>query len=245
MRNEINNSLRITLFPLFVLLTLNFLFFVSDVYAQPKQLTDTVKRAVLAELVRSVSENVELNGIKFLKGLETLDDNCNYSITSIAMDGYNGPNKIVYLVSLGDEHKTVRKLHVEASFDVLTSVYVAAKPLSGGTVVSGDDFYSVKQKNSRLPAGAITDIGEIEGKRLKSNVAQGVILRANNFGNSQGMKKSREVTVLVEGINVIISTRGVLSNDPPVGGAARVLCNASKKEIAGTLISQDTVRVKI
>jgi len=215
------------------------------VYAQPKQLTETIKKAVLAELVRSVSKDVELNGIRILKGLETLDNNKTYTVTKLAMDDYNGPDKIVYLVSICDDHKVVSTLLVGVSYDILDSVYVAARPLPGGAIVAKGDIYAVKQKSSRLPPGAITDIQEIEGKKLRFNVAEGMIFRSGYFGDPPGIKRTREVNVLVEGANIVISTKGILNNDPPVGGVASVLCSASRKEISGTLISHDTVRVKI
>jgi flagella basal body P-ring formation protein FlgA len=51
--------------------------------------------------------------------------------------------------------------------------------------------------------------------------------------------------VLVEGENVMVSTKGVLRSDAVIGGVARVMCTASKKEINGMLVSSDTVKVKI
>jgi flagella basal body P-ring formation protein FlgA len=206
---------------------------------------DTIKKAVLSELVRSVSQNVELEGIRIVKGFDTLDNNANYTVGSIAADGYNGRNKIVYRAALCDDSKIVHTVLVEAAYDVLTDVFIAAKPLASGSTIARDDVYAVKQRNSRLPVGAVTDMTEFEGKMLKSNIAQGVILRSDYFRNSLSIKKGREVTVLVEGENVLVSTKGVLSNDAVIGGVARVACTAQKKEINGILISADTVKVKI
>jgi flagella basal body P-ring formation protein FlgA len=134
---------------------------------------------------------------------------------------------------------------VEASYDILTSIFIASKPLLNGSTITKDDVYSVKQKNSRLPSNAVTNIADIEGKTLKSNVAQGAILRSGFFSNSSGIKKGKEVIVLVEGENVLISTKGVLGNDAAIGGVVRVLCSAPRKEIVGILVSSDTVKVKI
>ncbi|MGD0281734.1 MAG: flagellar basal body P-ring formation chaperone FlgA [Dissulfurispiraceae bacterium] len=229
-----------------LLLALCLCFLVPSVaLADRQQLTVIIKKAVLAELVRSVSENVELSGIRCLKGFEALDNGKNYTVGSISMDGYNGPNRIVYLTSLYDDEKTVYKVLVEASYDILTSIFVASRPLVNGTIITRGDVYSVKQKNSRLPSGAITDIAEIEGKTLKSNVAEGAILRSGLFSSGSGIKKGKEVIVLVEGANVLISTKGVLSADASVGGVVRVLCSAPRKEIVGILVSPDTVKVKI
>ena len=215
------------------------------VQADREHLMDTIKKAVLSELVRSVSQNVELGGIRILKGFDTLDDNATYTVSSIAADGYNGRNKIVYRTALCDDMKIVHTVLVEAAYDVLTDVFISAKPLASGSIITRDDVYAVKQKSSRLPMGALTDMTEIEGKTLKSNISQGVIMRSDYIRNSLSIKKGREVTVLVEGENVLVSTKGVLSSDALIGGIARVACTAQKKEINGILISADTVKVKI
>src|SRR5271169_6481357 len=147
------------MFVLFNLLPLTFNPSPSVVFAADRtQIMETIKQAVLAELVRSVSENVELDGIRILKGFDTLDEDKSYTVGGIVMDGYNGRNKIVYLVSLYDDKQAVCKVRVEAAYDVLTDIFIAAKPLSSSAIITEDDVYAVKQKNSRLPAGAITDI---------------------------------------------------------------------------------------
>ncbi|MBF0505277.1 MAG: flagellar basal body P-ring formation protein FlgA [Nitrospirae bacterium] len=206
---------------------------------------DTIKKAVQAELVHSVSENVELSGIRIIRGLEALEEGKLYTVGSMQMDGYNGRNRIVYLAALYDDRKTVHNVRVEATYDVLVDVFVAAKPLSSGTIITEDEVYAVRQKNSRLSAGTITDISEIKGRKLKSNIAQGVILRSDQFANSSNIKKGKEVIVLVEGSNVLVSTKGVLGKDAAIGGTAQVICSSPKKEINGILISADTVKVKI
>lgn len=213
--------------------------------ADREHLMGTIKTAVLSELVRSVSPNAELGGVKIVKGLDTLDDNAAYTVYSIAEDGYTGRNKIVYRVDLSDDGKIVHTIIVEAAYDVLTDVLVTAKPLASGSIITPTDVYTVKQKSSRLPLEAVTDMTGIEGKMLKSNIAQGVILRSDYFKSTSGIKKGKEVTVFVEGANVLISTKGVLRNDAVIGGVARVTCAAQKRDITGILVSEDTVKVKI
>ncbi len=219
--------------------------FPGVVQADRQHIMDTIKKAVLAELVRTVSQNVELGGIRIVKGLDTLDDNATYTVDSIAEDGYTGRNKIVYRAALCDDRKIVHTVVVEAAYDVLTDVFITAKPLASGSIISRDDVYAVKQKISRIPVGAVTDMTGVEGQSLKSNIAQGVIMRVDYFKNALSIKRGKEVTVLVEGENVQVSTKGVLRNDAEIGGVARVACTAQKKDVSGILVSADTVKVKI
>ncbi|OGW19716.1 MAG: flagella basal body P-ring formation protein FlgA, partial [Nitrospirae bacterium GWC2_46_6] len=195
---------------------------VGDADAVPKgNLMDKVKQAVLKNLTDSFSENVELTGLRIMKGMDIIGSEGEYTVKDVAMNGYNGKNRIVYLVALADK-KAVHDLVVEASYDMLVEVFVAARPLAGGTVLTGDDFYTVKQKSSRLPAGAVSNKKDIEGKMLRSNVGQGVILRNDYVTERMNVKRGQKVNVVVEGNNIAVATQGMLKNDAVIGGAARV-----------------------
>ncbi len=220
------------------------LFTVSSEAVLSGHLMDKVRQAVLKDLMNSFSENVELTGIRIMKGMDIIGSEGDYMVKGVAMNGYTGKNKIVYLVALADK-KAVHDVVVEASYDMIVDVFITSRPLAGGTVLTGKDFYTVKQKSSRLPAGAVLDKKDIEGKLLKANVGQGVILRSDYLTGQLSIKRGQKVNIVVEGSNVSIAAQGMLRNDAVIGGAARVFCDVSKKEVNGILVSPNTVRVKI
>ena len=139
----------------------------------------------------------------------------------------------------------MKSITVEASYDVVVDAFVSSRPLLSGTVMTADDFYTVKERISKMPAGAVSGLKEIEGKVLKASVGEGIILRSNYFASQVSMKRGQKVNVVVEGGSVSISTQGQLRNDAVIGGTARVLCDISKKEVNGILVAPNTVKVKI
>jgi flagella basal body P-ring formation protein FlgA len=206
---------------------------------------DDVKQAVLKQLTNTVSENIELNGIRIVKGADIVRNNANYAVKSLNMSGYNGRNKAIFSVTLYDEKMATRDITVEAAYDIMLDVLVTSKALAIGSALSEDDFYVVKQKSSKLPPGAVSQKRDIEGKVLKTNIGQGVIIRTDYLTAQANIKRGQKVNVVVEGDNVVISTHGLLRSDAIVGGTAKVLCESSKKEVIGVLISPNTVKVKI
>ncbi len=213
--------------------------------AEKGSLMSDIRQSVLKELMSSVSESVELNGLRVIKGADVIRNEVEYELKTVAMNGYNGGNKAAFSVSLSDRKLGTREVIVEASYDILVDVFITSRPLAGGTVLTGDEFYTMKQKSSKIPVGAILNKNELEGKMLKTNVVEGVILKEGFFNIQSQIKRGRKVNVIVEGGNVVISAQGVLRNDALIGGAARVWCSMSKKEVNGILVSSDTVKVKI
>ncbi len=219
----------------------------SEVRAGNDLLFDQIHRAVKENLTSSISVKAELEELRIVKGAEYLGDaSGRMTIQNIYMDGYSGRNKVIYAIYLRDNASTrTANVIAEASYDVFEDVYVTSRSLSRGEVLTEDDYYAVRQKLSKLPAGAVTDKNEIQGKVLKSSVSDGVIIRSNYLASSSTVKKGQKVSILVEGDNVSISAKGTLRGNAAVGESADVFCELTKKEVSGILVSPTLVRVRI
>jgi flagella basal body P-ring formation protein FlgA len=216
------------------------------VWAGTDALFDKVQNAVKANLASSVSEKAELEELRIIKGAEYFGSSSDdMMIQNIYMDGYSGKNKVIYAIYLRDSSSKTVNVVVEALYDVFADVFMTARPLMKGDVLAQDDYYTVRQKLSKLPVGAITDKKDVEGKILKVSLTDGVILRSNVVLSSLMMKRGKKVNVLVEGENIVISAKGTLRSDTEVGDATNVLCDLTKKEISGVLVSSTLVKVKI
>lgn len=213
--------------------------------SEGKSLMDDIKHAVMGELKNSISENVEVNGIRVIKGREILREEADYRVAKLISNGHKGRNKIVFTILLLDKKNEPKDILVDVSFDIMMEVLVASKPLAAGDALTDDDFYTIRQKSTRLPADAVLKKEELEGKILKTNIGQGLVIRANYFSSQAAAKRGQKVNVIVEGGNVVVSAQGRLRNNADIGDSARVLCDTSKKEVTGILVSHDTVRVKI
>ena len=218
----------------------------TNVSAGTDVLFDKVQNAVKANLASSVSEKAELEELRIIKGAEYFGNSSHdMNIQNIYMDGYSGKNKVIYAIYLQNSSSQSVNVVVEASYDVFADVYVTARPLMKGDVLTTDDYYTVRQKLSKLPIGAITNKNEVEGKTLKVSLTDGVILRSNVVLDSIVVKRGKKVNVLVEGDNIVISAKGTLRSDTEVGDTTNVLCDMTKKEISGVLVSPTLVKVKI
>jgi flagella basal body P-ring formation protein FlgA len=214
--------------------------------AADSTILDQVQRAVREDLLKTVSEKAALEELKVIKGAEYLGPNAgNMTIQNLYMDGYSGRNRVVYAVYMRDRQSRTINIVVEASYDIFQDVYVTARPIAKGEVLEGSDFYSVRQKLSKLPLGAITNRKELEGKSLKMSVTDGVIIKSSHLLSALTVKKGKKIDVIVEGTNVSISAKGTLRNDATVGDTANVLCDLTRKEVSGVLVSATLLRVKI
>jgi flagella basal body P-ring formation protein FlgA len=207
---------------------------------------DKIQAAVKENLSKNVSEKAVLEELRIVKGAEYLGPgSADLTISNLYMDGYSGRNKMIYAVYLRDAKARTLNVVVEASYDMLTDVYVTARSLARGEVISSGDYYSVRQKLSRLPVGAITDKKDIEGKILKASLTDGIVLRSNFLQATMTVRRGKKVNLIIEGETVVVSAKGTLRNDAAVGEAANVICDLTRKEVHGVLVTPTLVKVKI
>ena len=63
--------------------------------------------------------------------------------------------------------------------------------------------------------------------------------------SSSTVKRGQKVNVIVSGENIVISAKGTLRSDTMIGETANVLCDLTRKEVSGVLVSPSLVKVKI
>ncbi len=208
-------------------------------------LLETIKYMILTDLGKRSQSDVEITSLKVIKGLELLNNSEGKRLKGISMDRYMGKNRAYYAALIEDSKDGLSHLLIDVAFDSSTEVYVTARSLTKGTTVSSGDFYAVKYKNSKIPVGAITDKQQIDGKILTVPLAQGVLIRDGHLTDTLIVKRGQKVNITIEVDGITLSAQGVLRGDAPLGGHAKVYCEATKKEIQGLLISQNMVKVNI
>jgi flagella basal body P-ring formation protein FlgA len=207
---------------------------------------DKIEIAVREDLAKTVSDKAVFEELKVVKGAELLGQGApDLTVKKLEQDGYAGRNKILYSVYLRDPKKRTVNVVVEASYDMLAEVFVTARPLVKGDVISRGDYYPVRQKLSKLPTGAVFDRKDIEGKTVRSNIMDGVVLRTLYLQTATTARRGKKVNLVIEGNAVVVSAKGTLRNDARVGESASVLCDLTRKEVHGVLITPTLVKVKI
>jgi flagella basal body P-ring formation protein FlgA len=208
-------------------------------------LLETIRYTVLTDLQQRTKGEVEITSLKVIKGLELVYNTEGKRLKAVSMDKYMGKNRAYYVALMEDSRNGLSHLLLDVAFDTSSEVYVTARPLTKGYTMSSGDFYAVKYKSSKVPVGAITDRQQIEGKILTAPLAQGVLIRDGHLADTLIVRRGQRVNIAIEIEGITLSAQGVLRVDAPLGGPARVYCEATKKELQGMLVSQNMVKVNI
>ncbi|MCX8070140.1 MAG: flagellar basal body P-ring formation chaperone FlgA [Thermodesulfovibrionales bacterium] len=208
-------------------------------------LLETIKQMIIVDLNKRTNNEVELTSIKVIKGLEIFNSNEPKRVKGINFDKQAGKNRVYYTALIEDKKEGFNYIIVDAVFDTSIEIYMTARNIQRGTVMKNSDFYVVKHKNSKIPTGAITDKKLIEGRVATNNLAQGIVIRDSHLTDTLVIKRGQRVDIILHSGGVVLSAQGILKGDAPLGGTARVYCEATKKELTGIMESNNTVHVQL
>ena len=212
---------------------------------QSSEVIEIIKQMIIADLNKRTNNEVDITSLKVIKGMDIIYSNEPKKVKAINFDRQAGKNRVYYTALIEDKKDGFSYIIVDTVFDSSIDIYMTSRNIQRGTVLKGSDFYAMKNRNSRVPAGAITNKSQIEGKIAANNLAQGIVIRDSHLTETLVIKRGQRVDVHLLSGSIMLSTQGVLKADAPLGGSARVYCEATKKEITGIMESQNTVVVQI
>lgn len=199
---------------------------------------------IAADLRSSLQGDIELQETHFLPAMDpALLHDC--QITQLVQSGYGGRNRVNYLVSL-QNRKTGQtfSLQAEAIYDLFVEIMVTSRAVKKGDVLSSQDYNVIRQRSSRLPVGAALSADEVNGRPVRMNLAEGVVVKRDHVLPSGHVSRGQKVKIEIESGSIIVTAPGVLRRGGMVGNMVKVYCDTSKREIQGMLIAPDLVRVK-
>ncbi len=230
---------------LFCILTLSIPVFCGQAVAAEPDINPVLTGMLVKEISKTIGDNPEIVSIRILKGYDFNNSAGKVEFKSVGPMVFAGKNRFTTTVNLKDKSSIASESTIEVVYDVLVNVYVASKYIQRGSTITDDDFYSVKQKRSRISRSVVLEKSEVSGKIAKTSINEGSVILNDYLTNHLTFKRGHKVSVIVEGQNISLASSGVLKANTVLGGAATVQCESSKKEVTGILISPTTVRIKI
>jgi len=144
-----------------------------------------------------------------------------------------------------NEGKTGRKrIWASVYLEVLHPVAVIKRPMAKNQIISPNDIGLEKRDLAKIPPGAITDVDEVVGKRLKRTLAVGAVIRRSMVDRPPVVKRGDVVNLLIETPRLKITALGRVEERGGVGDVVRVINLDSKRKVYGQVVNRQLVRIR-
>jgi len=135
---------------------------------------------------------------------------------------------------------------IEVAFRIkrMGTAVVAKRMLTAHTVLTADDLSVTSVEVQQGMTAPVTSIDSILGKRTTRAVNQGAIITASSVEMAPVVASGAKVTVEVSIGGVRISAPAIARTPGAVGEKIRVMAMDTHKELVGTVVDAQTVRVE-
>lgn len=113
-------------------------------------------------------------------------------------------------------------INYPATISLVSTYYVASRPLSAGREVQTDDLIAQKGDLATLPGSVIVSANQAIGRVLNSAVAQGGVLRSEMLRAATAVRQNQRIRLLYRVDGMEVSNEGVALNTAAVGEVVRV-----------------------
>ena len=205
---------------------------------------DKIRNIVFQDLKKKIAQSNGRGKIKSISVSHNIvlpKGDISYQIAYLKNSLFSGREYIDVIFQVGIRFK--KKIRVMVEVERLTEVIVTKRQLNRYTIINKKDLYSKIMDSEKIPANAITDLGDVIGKRTKRAIRPETILRADFIEFPPLVKRGDVVSIIAESNGIRITAIGQVKKKGHRGERLKVLNIDSNKVVYAKVLDANTVVV--
>jgi len=150
----------------------------------------------------------------------------------------------IFTVGVYDDGTLLREERVHVRMEVAIDVVVSTKYLLRDTEITSDNVRLVRKWFNQMPFHTMTQIEDVVGKQLYSDVRQNMEIKRNMLKAIKTIKRGKMVKMVLESGPMTIVTSGLSEEDGSRGDFIRVRNTSSNKTVFAKVIDDSSVRIE-
>lgn len=224
-----------------------FLFFalgITSLSAKPLVIgEDEVAAAVKKEFAeQGVDEDIDFEffgGQSFFK----FDDASAAKIMISNLKYEEAQNKFSANVEIFADGKSAANSSLQGKYYILTEVYVPARDISKGEVLSENDLKKIKVRSNRIKSNVLVALEQLQEKEVKRFLKEGKLISEKEVGERILIHKGDVVTLLFRKGPMQITAKGEALSDGGKNQKVEAENTKSGKKVYGIVIDENTIEV--
>ena len=152
--------------------------------------------------------------------------------------------RTAFSLNIKSDGRNIQTYWISANIEILVDAVMTSRTLKDRQIISEDDIYLSKKILSELPAGYVSDVKDIIGKRTKRFTGINRPITEDMVEEPPLFKRGDKVFVIAESDTLKVTTVGIASEDGIKGRPVKVLNIQSKKEVFGEVMEDGIVKVR-
>ncbi len=159
------------------------------------------------------------------------------------------PEKIIILKGLPGRTKFLltfpdgKSIEYSARVKAFDWVLKNKRAIKKGAVIKDSDIYKTLMEVGRIPKGAVTKKENIVGRMAKRSMSVNRVFSERSLKSVPDVEKGQAVLIMFDDEKFSISTNGVAKESGLIGETIVVRNSASNKQLVGTIVGNNVVRI--
>ncbi|MDN3517978.1 flagellar basal body P-ring formation chaperone FlgA [Aquisalimonas lutea] len=134
-------------------------------------------------------------------------------------------------------------LYVSVRIETIKDIFVAARTIPRGTLLTESDLTRVERNVNRLTRGYFTDAEQLLGMEASRPLREGEIITAGRIDAPRLVERGQTVLITASGSGASISMSGEALQSGALGDRIRVRNNSSERVVEGEIVADSRVQV--
>ena len=153
-------------------------------------------------------------------------------------------NKFSCKVEIFADGKAYAKTEVQGKYYVLGEVYVPARNINKGEVITEDMLKTIRIRMNRIKPANVIDKDKLINKETKKSLKEGKVVNARDIGNKILIRRNDIVTIVYKTDKMQITAKVQAMSDGAKGEKIEVMNTKSKKVLFAEVIDANTVEIE-
>lgn len=162
------------------------------------------------------------------------------NVADLAWDRYSGRLSTTLRIRTVEGTITLRLTGIARE---MVEVYVAARPIDRGTVITASDIEPQRVPGNRRTARQITDPAQVIGQSARQALQAGRPLRSADFEPPVLVRRGAKVTLVYQAAGMTLTTVGQAMSNGAAGDVIDVLNLQSRRTVSGIVRARDQIEV--
>ena len=149
-----------------------------------------------------------------------------------------------FTVGIYDDGTLLREESIHVRMEVALDVVVSTRYLPRDMEIDSDSVKLVRKWFNQMPIHTLTQIEDVVGKHLYSDVRQNTEIKRNMLKAVKTMKRGKMVKMILESGPMTIVTFGLSEEDGSRGDFIRVRNTSSNKTVFVKVVDDSSVRIE-
>ena len=150
----------------------------------------------------------------------------------------------IFTVGVYDDGTLLREERIHVRMEAAIDVVVSTKYLPRDKEIDSDSVKLVRKWFNQMPVHAVTQIEDVVGKRLYSDIRPNMEIKRNMLKAVKTMKRGKMVKMVLESGSLTIVTLGLCEEDGSRGDYIKIRNTSSNKTVYARIMDDSSVRVE-